>query len=702
MILVVIEGAGKKETIQKYLGEGYEVIATKGHIRDLPIKDTGVNIANNFEPKYVVMSDKQDIIKALESKAKKADKILLATDPDREGEAISWHVAHILDIDPNTNCRIEFNEISKAAVQNALKNPRAINLDLVDAQQARRVLDRLVGYKVSPIISKKIKPKLSAGRVQSVALELVVDREREILNFKPEEYWVITAFLNKLNDKLIFKSIYYGKDGKKQKIENAEQKDAVLKAVDGANFIVSKIKKSITSSHAPAPYTTSTMQQDALNKLGMSLKRTTSAAQNLYEGVEIKGEGKLALVTYIRTDSVRVAPDAVAAAKDFITANYGVDYYPETPNFYKSKKSAQDAHEAIRPINLLVTPEQVKSSLSIDNYRLYKLIYERFLASQMSKATYNSVSIDIVANAHIFRTTGRTPLFAGYTKVYEDYINKDIHTNEEDEAQSLIPELAEGEKVNLNEIKAEQKFTKPPARYTEASLVKAMEEKGIGRPATYTPTITILATRLYTEKETKYLKPTELGTVVCDTLVKYFPDIMDVGFTAIMEDKLDSIEDGGVEWQKVVGDFYKDFEVELKAAGEDPEKFRLPVEESDVVCDKCGAKMVVRLGKFGKFLACPRFPECKNIKSLNEPVAKCPKCGKDVFQRRSKTGKIFYGCSGYPSCDFISWDIPTDKKCPTCGAMLTKKEFDGSIKYVCSSKTCNYKKMEKVAMPEGV
>ena len=696
MILVVIEGAGKKETIQKYLGAGYEVVATKGHIRDLPVKTTGVDIANNFEPKYVLMTDKKDIIKGLEAKAKKADKILLATDPDREGEAISWHVAHILELDPKSDCRIEFNEISKNAVQKALGTPRAIKQDLVDAQQARRVLDRLVGYKLSPIISKKIKPKLSAGRVQSVALELVVDREREIQNFKPEEYWVITALLNKFGDKLIFKSIYHGKDGKKQKVENAEQKDAVLNAVKGADFVVQKIKKSVTTSHAPAPYTTSTMQQDALNKLGMSLKRTTSAAQSLYEGVEVKGEGKIALITYIRTDSVRVSPDAIAMAKDYIVSSFGVDYYPETPNFYKSKKSAQDAHEAIRPISLNVTPERVKDSLSTDHYRLYKLVYERFLASQMSKATYNSVSIDIVAANHTFRTTGRTPLFAGFTKVYEEYINKDAPVNEEDELQGLIPELSEGEKVNLNEIKPEQKFTKPPARFTEASLVKMMEEKGIGRPATYTPTITVLATRMYTEKEGKYIKPTELGTVVCDTLIKYFPDIMDVGFTANMEDKLDSIEDGGVEWQKVVADFYKDFAEELKAAGEDPETFRLPVEESDVLCDKCGANMVVRTGRFGKFLACPRFPDCKNIKSLALPVAKCPNCGKDIFQRRSKTGKIFYGCSGYPSCDFVSWDIPTDKKCPTCGAMLVKKVSSDSEKYLCSSKTCSYTRTEKI------
>ncbi|MCL2540775.1 MAG: type I DNA topoisomerase [Firmicutes bacterium] len=694
MILVVIEGAGKKETIQKYLGSGYEVMATKGHIRDLDKNGLSVDIANNFEPKYVVMSDKSAIIKSLTAKAKSAGKVLLATDPDREGEAISWHVAHILDIDPNSACRIEFNEISKSAVQKALQNPRAINLDLVDAQQARRVLDRLVGYKVSPVISKKIQPKLSAGRVQSTTLELVVDREKEILAFVPEEYWVITALLNKINDTQVFKSLYYGFNGKKVKIENTEQKDKVLLDIKGAGFVVDKIKKSVTSSHAPAPYTTSTMQQDALNKLGMTLKRSSSAAQSLYEGVEIAGEGKVALVTYIRTDSVRVSPDAIAMAKNFIIKNFGADYYPETPNFYKSRKNTQDAHEAIRPINLSLTPESVKASLSSDNYRLYKIIYERFLASQMAKATYNSVTIDILANKHIFKTTGRTPLFAGYTKVYEDYKNTD-NSNDDDELQSLIPELTEGEKLNLNDIKAEQKFTKPPARYTEASLVKAMEEKGIGRPATYVPTITLIANRLYTEKEGKYIKPTELGSVVCSTLIKFFPDIMNIGFTAEMEDKLDSVEEGGVEWQKFVAEFYKVLEAELKTAGENTEKFRLPVEESNVVCDKCGAKMVIRNGRYGKFLACPKFPECKNIKNLNEPVAKCPDCGKDVIARRGKSGKTFYGCTGYPNCKFISWDPPTDQKCPTCGGVLTKKETDEQIKYNCINKTCRYSRTEK-------
>ena len=552
MKLVVIEGPGKRETIQKYLGNDYEVFASKGHVRDLPVHTLGVDIENNFEPKYEIMPDKKDVIKSLKNKASKADAVLLATDPDREGEAISWHIANILGLDPQNKIRIEFNEISKNAITQALTQPRAINDDLVNAQQARRVLDRIVGYKISPIISRKIQPKLSAGRVQSVALELVVDREREIENFKPEESWAIGAELSKLSGNSIkFKAMLSAYNGKKIKIENQEQKDKVLAILKDKEFVVENIKKSITHSHAPAPYITSTMQQDALNKMGLSLKRTTAAAQNLYEGVEVKGKGKIALITYIRTDSVRVSPEAQAKAKEFIIKQYGENYYPEKPNVYTSKKSAQDAHEAIRPIYMDIKPDDVKY-LAPDNYKLYKLIYERFLASQMKEASYNSVALDVLADKFTFHATGRTPLFAGYTVLYQDYKSKDDPKTDDENSQTTLPELEMGEKLKCFGLKADQKFTKPPARFTEASLVKAMEEKGIGRPATYAPTILVLTNREYVVRDAKYLKPSELGCQVCDTLVKYFPDIMDIKFTARMEDKLDEVADGHETWQHII------------------------------------------------------------------------------------------------------------------------------------------------------
>ena len=686
--LVIIEGIGKRETIQKYLGKDFEVVATKGHVRDLPVKTLGINMDNHFEPKYEIMADKKDIIKKLKEKAAKADNIFLATDPDREGEAISWHIAYILNLNCQDNIRIEFNEISKNAITKALEKPRAIDIDLVNAQQARRVLDRLVGYKISPIISKKIQPKLSAGRVQSVTLELVVDREREIQNFKPEEYWNITALLEKQDKSAKFSASLALKDGNKIKVENEQQKNEVLSGIENAVWKISSIKKSVTKSNPPAPYITSTMQQDALNKLGMNLKRTSQAAQKLYEGVELEGEGKTALITYIRTDSVRVSPQMQQIAKDFIIKEYGEKFVPEKFNIYKTKKSAQDAHEAIRPVHLEIKPDSIKGQVEGDLYKLYKLIYERFLASQMTPATFNSVAVDIDANNYTFRANGKTPIFAGYTKVYEEYSPKD----KEDSEQKTLPPLEEGEQVNLDSIKAEQKFTKPPARYTEASLVKTMEEKGIGRPATYVPTITNIENRAYTEKEGKQIKPTELGCIVCDTLKKYFPDIMDITFTAKMEDTLDEISTGKEEWQEVVEDFYKDFKVELENASGTPDKVEMPVVESDVICDKCGAKMIIKMGRYGKFLACPNYPECKNIKNYDVVVGTCPKCGKNLLEKTSKSGKKFYGCSGYPDCDFAVWDKPTEEKCPKCQSMMLEK----GRKIYCSK--CNYyhyKKEEK-------
>ncbi len=713
MILVVIEGIGKRETVNKYLGAGYEVFASGGHVRDLPERTLGVDVKNNFECQYKNLPDKERTIKDLLAKAKKADGVLLATDPDREGEAISWHLAYILGLDVNSPCRIEFNEITKDAVHHALENPRPLDLKLVDAQQARRVLDRLVGYKLSPFLSHKIAPKLSAGRVQSVTLKLVTDREREILNFKPEEYWTLTAIMKKKDcasgDDIEFKATFNSVDGKKVKIKNAEQMQILRERIKDKEYKVYKIKKGETFTNPNPPYITSTMQQDALNKIGFSLKKTTSVAQKLYEGVDIVGEGKSALVTYIRTDSTRVAPQAQATAKEFILANFGAEYYPSKPNIYKAKKDAQDAHEAIRPVNINRTPESLKGKIADDEYKLYKLIYERFLASQMSSAKFYSVSADLetvdTEKKYQFKATGRTLLFAGFMKVYKAY------SEDEEKEQDKMPNLNENDLCLALSYKEEQKFTKPPARFTEASLVKTMEEKGIGRPATYTPTITLLASRTYTEKDGKYLKPTELGFKVTDLLTKYFENIMDVSFTAGMETKLDEVAEGELDWKVVVGEFWADFEKQLAIAGESTETYKAePIPTSEIcdkcgkpmviragrygkflscsdyptcknirkdirigennelikvepkqpietkeVCDKCGSPMVIKEGRFGQFLACSNYPNCKNIKSIdNVDYGTCPKCGKPLAKRMNKNRRFFYGCTGYPNCDFLS------------------------------------------------
>ena len=686
MDLVIIEGPGKRDTLKKYLGNNYDVVATKGHVRDLAEKTLAVDISNNFEPKYEIMKDKNSIIAELKEKANKADKVLLATDPDREGEAISWHIEKILGIGEDAKCRVEFNEISKNVVQKAILNPRAINMNLVHAQQGRRVLDRLVGYKISPIICKKIKGNLSAGRVQSVALKIVVDREKEIKNFKPEEYWNVSAMLNK--NAITFKANLDKKCNKKYQPTCHDETEEVVSYIKQHDFVVNKVKRSVTKSAPPPPFITSTLQQDALNKAGMTLKRTTASAQQLYEGVDIKGEGKVALITYIRTDSTRVSPEAQAMAKDYIINNFGQEYAPKTYNTFKSKKNIQDAHEAIRPISLQRRPEDLKGQLSTDNYKLYKLIYDRFLASQMAEATYDSLNVAINCGDYGFSVKGKTMLFAGYTAAYK------IYEEEKEDLESKLPNLVEGDKLLLKDVKTEQKFTKPPTRYTEASLVKAMEEKGIGRPATYAPTILVLLNRNYTNKDGKFLVPTELGITVTEFLEKYFKDIMNISFTAEMENKLDAVEEGEESWQNVVAKFYDGFEDDVKRAMYG-DKVKVAPVESDVICDKCGAKMVIREGRFGKFLACPNYPKCKNIRSLKpevkkESVGKCPICGKDVFERRSKTGKIFYGCSGYPDCSFISWEIPTTKKCPKCGQYLTVKEMKKVNRYTCSNKDCDY------------
>lgn len=739
MKLVVIEGAGKVKTVEKYLGKGYKVFATKGHVRDLPQKTLAVNVKKDFEPKYEIMPDKTETVKELKNLASKADAIYLATDPDREGEAISWHIANILGLSPEQPVRAEFNEISEKAVKNGLAHPRKINLNLVDAQQARRVLDRLVGYKLSPVLCKKIRNNLSAGRVQSVTLRLIVEREREIRNFKPEEYWTFFSNL-KNSDHFEMRASLEKKNNKKYKIANKDELDKVLSDLKGESYVVGKVVKKVAKSHAPAPFITSSMQQDALNKLGMNLKQTSAAAQALYEGVNIGGE-HIALITYIRTDSTRVSPDAQKAAREFIAKKFGEKFVPAKPNIYASKKSAQDAHEAIRPITLDRTPESLKGTLSPENYKLYKLIYERFLASQMSDAEYNTVNAEINAGNYTFKVSGKTPLFAGYTAVYSNY-----QEEKDDEMGVKLPVLTEGEQLTFVSHTYEQKFTKPPARYTEASLVKTMEEKGIGRPATYTPTVALLFSREYIVKEGKFIVPTQLGEEVTDMLVKYFSDIMDVGFTANMESKLDDIEDGGKIWQKVVGEYYNGLEDKIAAAMGDSFSLKAADEVSDVICENCGSRMVYKNGKFGRFLACPNFPKCRNTKALdengnvvdkenpkqpeqtgvmcdkcgspmvlrhgkfgdflacsaypkcknikniqtNEDYGKCPDCGKPL--KRIISGKgAFYGCTGYPDCKFTSLYPVSDKKCPDCGGYMVKRSYKGKNYLVCAKKDCGHR-----------
>ena len=654
MKLIFIEGPGKKPSIEKYAGKEYKVIPTLGHIRDLPVRGMNIDIANNFEPNYQILPDKKKVVENMIYEAKRAEQILIATDPDREGEAIAWHICNILNLNQDDPIRIEFNEISEQAVQKGIKAPRGIDKKLVDAQQARRVLDRLVGYKLSPFLCKKIQGNLSAGRVQSVTLKLVVDRDREIENFKPSEYWTLSCTLSGSGEK--DKVVTYLAANKDKKIKSKEEMDEILKAVDGGVFTATNVKKSVTVSHPSAPFTTSSMQKEAGNKLNMSLKVVTATAQKLYEGVDLTTGGKLALVTYIRTDSTRISPEAQAKAKSYILDKFGDKYLPEKARVFKNKKDAQDAHEAIRPISLDNTPEKMKDLIGKNEYKLYKLIYDRFLASQMADATYNSLSVDFDCNGHKFKTTGRALVFEGYTAVY----NNEPATTEDDETSSKLPNIEKDQKFNHSSSKPEQKFTKPPARYTEASLVDAMEKEGIGRPATYNQTVTTLSSRKYIEKDGKSLISTDLGRSVVDLLNKFFENIMDIGFTAQMEDNLDEIEYSGKEWKKVVSEFYDGFEKELRVALQDHTKVdKAPDEVSDVKCDKCGTMMVIKTGKFGKFLACPNFPKCRNTKTLEEPavvVAKCPKCGKDVKKLKTKTGKFFYGCEGYPDCEFKSWE----------------------------------------------
>ena len=653
--LIIVESPAKAGTIKKFLGGNTKVVASMGHIRDLPKSKLGVNIENNFEPEYINIRGKGDLIKSLKDDAKKAKKVYLATDPDREGEAIAWHLAHILDIDENDTCRVTFNEITKNAVQEAIKKPRKVNKDLIDAQQARRVLDRIVGYKISPILWAKVRKGLSAGRVQSVAVKLIVDREEEIEKFIPEEYWNI--FVELLKNKENFKARLVGKNGKKLELKSKEEVDEVLKTIEKAEYIVQEIKKAERKRTPAPPFTTSTMQQEASRKLGFTLKKTMSVAQGLYEGVNVAGKGTVGLITYMRTDSTRISDVARKAVKEQIESVYGSEYYEN--RFYKTKDEAQDAHEAIRPTYVDLTPVMVKDSLTNEQYKLYNLIYNRFLASQMSQAVYDTVTVEIDADKYNFRANGQTLKFKGFMALYVE--SKDHEEKEED---GQIPELEEGEKLVKQKIESIQSFTEPPPRYTEASLVKALEEKGIGRPSTYSPTITTILERRYIEKDKKQLLPTELGKVVNKLLVENFTNVVSEEFTAEMEDKFDNIALGKQEWKKVIEEFYWPFKEDLDKANAELEHVELVEEVSDVPCDICGRMMVIKYGRFGKFLACPGYPECKNTKPFVDTIdVPCPTCGGKIQVRKTKKRKNYYICENNPkSCDYISWNKPKKEK----------------------------------------
>jgi len=650
--LIIVESPAKASTIKKFLGGSTKVVASMGHIRDLPKSKLGVN-TKTFEPEYINIRGKGNLIKALKKDAKDAKKVYLATDPDREGEAIAWHLAHILEIDPNSVCRVTFNEITKNAVKEAIKSPRKIDMNLTDAQQARRVLDRIVGYKISPVLWKKVQKGLSAGRVQSVAVKLIVEREDEIENFIPEEYWNIYANLKTKKAKSTFEAKFYGKDDKKIDLHSEKEVKDIVKKLEKAKFIVNEVKKGEKKRTPAPPFTTSTMQQEASRKLGFALKKTMSVAQGLYEGVKVEGRGSIGLITYMRTDSTRISEEARKSAKLQIEKLYGPEYYEN--RYYRTNKDAQDAHEAIRPTYIDLEPDQIKSSLTSDQYKLYKLIYNRFLASQMSSAVFDTVAVKINADEYEFRANGQTIKFKGFMALYVE--TKD---NEEKEEFEKIPELKEGEELFCEKMESKQSFTEPPPRYTEASLVKALEEKGIGRPSTYSPTITTILARRYIEKSQKQLYPTELGKVVNSLLVANFPDVINVEFTAKMEEEFDQIAEGKLAWKKSIKEFYGPFEKVVEKVDKELEHVKLEYEVSDVPCEKCGRMMVIKYGKYGKFLACPGYPECHNAKPLIETIdVPCPKCGGKVQVRKTKKRRNYYICENNPAkCDYISWNKP--------------------------------------------
>ncbi len=683
--LIIVESPAKSKTIKKFLGNNYKVVASMGHIRDLPKSQLGVDIENDFEPKYINIRGKAALINELKKEAKAAKKVYLATDPDREGEAISWHLAYLLDIPSKKIQRITFNEITESAVKSAIENPREIDMNLVDAQQARRVLDRIVGYKISPLLWKNVKKGLSAGRVQSVALEMVVKREEEIEKFVPEEYWSIIAKLSDAKSKKTFDAKFYGTLEKKLDITSKAQADKILKDIKDAKYTVTSINPGEKKRNPAPPFITSTLQQEASRKYGFGTSKTMMIAQQLYEGLEVNGHGTIGLITYMRTDSTRIATEAQEEAKKIIVKEYGKDFYPDTPNVYKSKKGSQDAHEAIRPSYISIKPDEIKSSVTPEQYKLYKLIWERFMASQMTPAIYKTMTVDIAANDYLFKATGSQIKFPGFMTLYIESTD-DNSTNDKD---VLLPELKEKQVLKLDELLPAQHFTEPPARYSEAGLVRALEEKGIGRPSTYAPTISTIIARGYVDREKKILYPTELGTIVSNLLEEHFKDIMDLTFTASMESDLDSVEEGEKRWKSVIREFYSKFAKTLELAEEHIGKVELKYEESNVPCEKCGRMMVIKQGKYGKFLACPGFPECRNAKPIVEETKYlCPVCGGKILIKKSKRGKKYYACENSANCKFMIWEAPTDEKCPKCGTFLCKK----GKKLVCANPKCEFEK----------
>ncbi len=686
--LVIVESPAKAKTIKQYLGKSYTVMASFGHVRDLPKSKMSIDIEHDFEPKYITIRGKGDLLAKLKKAAKDSKKVYLATDPDREGEAISWHLANLLEIDETEKCRITFNEITKTAVKNAITEPRAIDKDLVDAQQARRVLDRIVGYSISPILWKKVKKGLSAGRVQSVACKLICDREQEIEDFVAEEYWLLNAHLQEKKSGSDFVAEFYGKQGKKLKLSSEADVNKVLAQIETADFTVTNVTAGEKKRNPVPPFITSTLQQEASRKLGFTVKRTMMAAQNLYEGVTVPGHGTVGLITYMRTDSLRIANEALSEVRSYIKNQYGDSYLPAKARVYKTNSNAQDAHEAIRPTYVELTPAELKGSLTPDMYKLYKLIWERFVACQMESAVYNTVSVDVTAGDYLFKANGRQMKFKGFMALYVEGSDE-----EEKEQNGKLPALSSGDILIKQKLEHDQHFTQPPARYTEATLIKTLEEKGIGRPSTYAPTITTITARGYVSREKKQFVPTELGKVVTDIMAGHFNDIVDVAFTAKMEQELDAVEDGNADWVKIIRTFYGPFAEQLKKAEKELEKVKVADEVSDVICEKCGRNMVYKMGRFGKFLACPGFPECRNAKPIvKETGAVCPKCGGKILEKKSQRGKKYFGCEHNPKCDFMSWDEPvTKEQCPKCGGLLLKKTGRAK-KIVCYNEDCDYEK----------
>ena len=675
--LVIVESPSKAKTIGKYLGSRYNVIASVGHVRDLPKSKLGIDIDDNFEPQYISIRGKGDLIKSLKKEASKASKVYLATDPDREGEAISWHLAFLLDLDPEEACRIEFNEITKDTIKEAIKHPRKINMGLVDAQQARRVLDRLVGYQISPLLWRKVRKGLSAGRVQSAALKIICDREREIEKFEPKEFWNITAEFKKGKK---FQAKLAEANGKKILVENKAQNDNIINELNSGEFVVSDVKEKIRMQKPYPPFTTSSLQQDAGNKLNFNAKKTMMIAQQLYEGVDVKGRGTTGLITYLRTDSVRVSDAAKQAAKELIVSKFGAEYSANNV-FSNKKKDIQDAHEAIRPAIIELEPELIKDSLTADQFKLYKLIWNRFMASQMSQSKSNSMQVSIANGIYGFKANGSELLFDGFRRLYN---------TADDEGAKLLPSLEKDEKLKAESLKGEQSFTQPPARYTEASLVKELEDKDIGRPSTYAPIVSTLTERKYVGREKKALKPTELGFLVNDLMEEYFKDIVDAGFTANMENRLDDVEVGSQKWKDLISEFYGPFKKELDIADSAIEKIVVEDVPTGELCELCGKPMVIKAGRFGDFIACSGYPECKNTKPIIKTIGvKCPNCGKDIVARKSKRGRLFYGCSGYPECKTVFWNKPTDKRCPECNSILLEKKTKNK-NFVCSNEKCGY------------